>query len=305
MSASAEPAAAARPDNRPLAAAGWMSGALLCFTAMAVAGRESAAELDTFEIMLYRSLVGVIIVVGVLAARGKLSEIRARRMPLHLARNVIHFAGQNLWFLAVTMIPLAQLFAYEFTNPLWVALIAPFLLGERFAPVRLLAAALGFCGILIVARPWETGGAVAGFGLGQIVALGAAMGFAGSVLVTKLLSRTETTASILFFMTVMQTAFGLICGGLDGDIALPDQTLGHVLVLGVCGLGAHFCITTALTCAPATVVAPMEFLRLPLIAVIGMLLYDEPLEIAVFAGAALVLTGNLVNIRAERRRVAA
>lgn len=291
-----------RPDDRPLAAAGWMGLALCCFSAMAVAGREAAAEVDTFELMFYRSVIGAVIVVATLLATKRMHEVRARRMGLHLARNIAHFTGQNLWFFAVTVIPLAQLFAYEFTNPLWVALLAPLLLGERFTRNRIFAAFLGFCGILIVARPWESGGAVAGFGVGQIAALGAAMGFAGSVLFTKLLGRTESTASILFFMTTMQAVMGLVMAGWDGDMIWPTTSWPWIVLVGFCGLGAHFCVTTALSCAPASVVAPMEFARLPMIAVIGSVIYAEPLEAMVFVGAALVLGANLLNITAERKR---
>ena len=98
-------------DDRPLAAAGWMLGAICGFSLMAVAGREVAAYLDTFELMTYRSIVGIAIVLMIaVLRRGKPGGgIRMRRMKLHLARNIAHFTGQNLWFFAVTMIPLAQL----------------------------------------------------------------------------------------------------------------------------------------------------------------------------------------------------
>jgi len=290
---------AAAEVNRPVAAAGFMVLALLNFSLMAVAGRESAAELDTFELLTYRSFIGIAVVLGLLAAAGRLGEIRIRRLRLHAARNLVHFVGQNLWFFAVTAIPLAQLFAYEFTSPLWVALLAPLLLGERFAPTRLLAAGLGFVGILIVARPWE---AEAVFGAGQIAALGAAVSFAGTILITKSLGRTENATSIILMMVAMQAVLGLICAGWDGEMAWPTmRTAPWVVVVSLTGLAAHYCVTRALALAPASVVAPMEFVRLPMIAVVGALFYAEPLEAAVFAGAALVLSGNLLNIRAERR----
>ncbi len=287
------------PDTgRPLAAAAWMGGALLCFSAMAVAGREVAVELDTFELMLWRSVIGLVIVASVLAATGGLGRVRPRRLGLHLARNIGHFTGQNLWFYAVTAIPLAQVFAYEFTSPIWVALLAPLVLGERLTRARVLAVLLGFAGILVIARP-----GVGVFGIGQAAALMAAVGFAVSILTTKMLSRSETLGDILFFMTLMQAVMGLLCAGIDGDVALPSATSApFVAVVAVGGLAAHFCVTSALARAPAGVVSPMEFARLPLIAVVGMLLYGEPLELAVFAGAALVLAGNLINIRAASRR---
>lgn len=282
----------------PLAkAALWMTGAILSFSSMAVAGRRVSVELDTFELMLYRSLIGIVLVVGAAGLAGRLSEVRTERLGLHLIRNVSHFTGQNLWFWALTLIPLAQVFALEFTAPLWVALLAPLVLRERLTPTRALAAALGFLGILIVARPDPSA-----LEPGALAALGAAIGFAGSALFTKRLTATQSIVSILFWLTVMQTGMALVCAGLDGQIALPSPGVwAPLLVIGVAGLLAHFCLTSALCVAPAVIVMPLDFLRLPVIAVVGMALYDEPLEAAVFAGAAVILAANFLNLRGEVR----
>lgn len=283
--------------NHALKAALWMTGAIVSFSTMAVAGRFVRVELDTFELMLYRSLVGVAIVLVVGAMAGTLGQITRRRMGLQLIRNVSHFTGQNLWFFAITAIPLAQVFALEFTAPLWVALLAPLLVGERMTPTRALAAALGFAGILIVARPDP-----ANLQPGALAALGAAIGFAGSALFTKRLTRTETITCILFWLTVMQAGFGVICAGLDGDIALPSPAAWPALaVIGCAGLFAHFCLTTALSIAPASIVMPLDFLRLPVIAVVGMALYGEPLEMLVFVGGGIIFAANVLNLRAESR----
>ncbi|MHA1528607.1 MAG: DMT family transporter, partial [Alphaproteobacteria bacterium] len=204
------------PEGDAARAALWMTGAIVSFSLMAVAGREVAADLDTFEIMMYRSLIGAVIVTSIGAATGRLAQARTRRLRLHVVRNVFHFAGQNLWFYGVAVIPLAQLFAFEFTTPLWVALLAPLVLGEALTRKRAIALMLGFLGILIVARP-----GISPLGIGHLAAVLSAVGFAGMVLGTKRLSRTETVWTILFWMTWMQVLFGLVCAGIDGDIALP------------------------------------------------------------------------------------
>ena len=130
-----------------------------------------------------------------------------------------------------------------------------------------------------------------------------ALGFAGAVLTTKLLSRTETVTCILFWLTVMQAVFGLVTAGYDLDIAIPDPTSAvWVTIVGLCGLMAHFCITNALKVAPASIVGPMEFLRLPMVALVAFVLYNEPIETIVFAGAILIFAGNWLNIRTEARR---
>jgi len=280
-----------------LRAALWMIGAIVSFTAMAVAGREVSLALDTFEIMMYRSLIGVVVVVIVARATGAHRTIRLGRPGLHVIRNIAHFCGQNLWFLAITMIPLAQVFALEFTAPLWALVLAPLVLGERLTRVRALAAAAGFIGILIVARPSpET------LNIGIMAAALAALGFAVSALTTRLLTRSENLVSILFFMTVMQAVLGIVCAGADLDIALPDQdTLPWLIVIALGGLVAHFCLTTALSMAPAAVVMPVDFARLPLIALIGALFYGEAVDIWVIIGAIVIFAANYVNILMETR----
>ena len=284
--------------SRPLLALAYMMGATASFTAMAVAGRELSGELSTFEIMTYRSAIGLVIVVGIAWARGLLPDIKARRMGLHVIRNIAHFSGQNLWFFAVGLIPFSQLFAFEFSFPLWVALFAPIFLSERLTGTRIAAAIIGFIGILIVARPDQME-----LGPGVIAAFLCAIGFAGASIGTKLLTRTETTVSILFWLTALQLIFGLIITLYDGEIKLPDTVNGPwVFLVALCGLSAHFCITTAMTFAPATVVAPLDFARLPFIAVIGMVFYDEPLIALTFVGALIIFGANYLNIRAEHKR---
>lgn len=283
--------------SQTLQAVLWMTGAVVSFTSMAVAGRAVSLDLDTFEIMLYRSIIGAIIVTSVLVATGKLSQINRDRFGLHVARNISHFAGQNCWFFAVATIPLAQVFALEFTSPLWVILLSPLVLGERITPSRAIAAGIGFVGILVVARPTpET------LSPGLIAALLAGVGFAGSAVFTRRLTRTASTACILFWLTVMQAVFGLVCAGIDGDIALPAaSTWPWVVLIAIAGLVAHFCLTTALGLAPAPVVMPIDFARLPLVAVVGMLVYAEALDPFVFLGAAIIFGANYFNILRETR----
>ncbi|MDT8855977.1 DMT family transporter [Paracoccaceae bacterium Fryx2] len=283
--------------HRPLAAALWMIGSILSFSSMAVAGRAVAGQHDTFEIMMWRSLVGLILVLAVAGAAGRLGEVRADRLGQHLARNVVHFTGQNLWFWALTMIPLAQVFALEFTSPIWVILLSPLFLGERITPARALAALMGFAGILIVARP-----DFAALNPGVLAAAASAVCFAGSVILTKALTRGESIVSILFWLTGMQLVLGLIAAGLDGRIAWPSaQTLPWLVLIGAAGVIAHFCLTTALSLASASVVMPIDFARLPLIAVVAMVLYDEPLDVLVILGGAVIFAANWINLRAENR----
>jgi drug/metabolite transporter (DMT)-like permease len=278
--------------NTTLQAALWMIGAITSFTLMAIAGRTVSVELDTFEIMLFRSITGIIIVVSVAVYLGTFRQIGRSQLGLHATRNICHFAGQNLWFYAITVIPLAQVFALEFTTPIWVILLSPLLLKERLTGIGLLSAAIGFVGILIVTRPDP-----ANINSGLVAAASCAVFFALTAIFTRKLTRTQSITTILFYLTTMQAVFGLICAGYDGDIALPSlQTLPWVVLIGCAGLLAHFCLTKALSIAPASVVMPIDFVRLPVIAIVGMLLYAEPLEALVFVGAAFIFAANYLNI---------
>ncbi len=289
--------AAAAPPARPLAAAVWMLGAVASFSAMAIAGREVALGLGTFALMMYRSLIGLAIVLAVALARGRLGALGTRRPGLHALRNIAHFTGQNLWFYAVAVIPLAQVFALEFSVPIWVALAAPFVLGEPLTRRRLLAALAGFCGILIIARP-----GAAPLSPGLVAAALSALAFAATALATKRLTATEPVIAIMFWLTLMQAALGLATAWPAGQLRLPlAAEMPWVAVVALGGLAAHFCIANAMRLAPAVIVTPLDFIRLPLIAVLGMALYGEPLDGWVFLGAAIIFGANYANLWAEAR----
>ncbi len=275
-----------------------MFGSILSFSLMAVSGRELGGHLDTFEIMTYRSLIGFLIIFFIILFLKKFSEVNTIRLKLHFIRNIFHFAGQNLWFFAVVYIPLSQLFALEFSTPIWVAILAPLFIKERLTLTRLFVVLLGFIGILIVVRP--------DFMIvkPEIVA-GAfcAIGFAITSITTKKLTSTDSILCILFWLTVMQLLFGIICSGFDGDFDYPrGKEIYWVIIIGICGLCAHFCITMALSLAPAIIVSPMEFLRLPLITMVGYFMYNENLDWYIFLGATIVLTANIINLQAEKSR---
>lgn len=279
---------------RPLRAALFMLGSIAAFSAMAIATREIRGAHDTFEILGYRSIVGFLLVLLVGTLTGQLSRVRRDRLGGHALRNLCHFTGQSLWFWAVTMIPLAQVFALEFTSPIWVILLSPLLLGESLTRRKLIAVGLGFAGVLVVARP-----DFATVEPGVLAAAGSAVFFATTALLTKRLTRDEPVIGILFWLTLMQIGLGFGMALATGGISLPDAaTLPWLGLIGVAGVTAHLCLTTALTLAPASQVVPVDFARLPVIALVGAAFYDEPLDKWLFLGAGLICGGILLSIRA-------
>ncbi len=284
--------------SEPIKATVWMIGTMLSFSLMAVSGRELATSLNTFEIMLYRSIIGFLIVLIIGYFAKTLSEIKGGRLGLHLFRNLAHFSGQNLWFLAVAYIPFSQLFALEFSTPVWVALLAPLFLGEVLTKQRVLAVILGFAGVLIVARP-----DINQFDFAIIAAVACAICFAGSMMATKKLTSDQSITCILFWLTLMQLAMGLVATGFMGTITFPEGVnIIWIMIVGIGGLTAHFCITNALALAPAIVVIPLDFMRLPLISVIGFLAYGEAFELPILVGAGVIFIAILLNLKFEKQR---
>ncbi|MEO6298667.1 MAG: DMT family transporter [Paracoccaceae bacterium] len=282
---------------RPFRAAVWMLGSVVSFTVMAIAARNVSKIHDTFEILMFRSAIGFVLVLIYGYATGRIGEVSTKNLSGHFIRNIVHFTGQNLWFLALTLIPLAQIFALEFTSPIWVILLSPLFLGERLTRVRLLSAALGFVGILIVARP-----DMAALTPGVLAAAGAAVCFAAVTILTKRLTRGVSVIGILFWLTLMQFFFGLICAGYDGHITWPTtQTLPWLALIGLCGVVAHLSVTTALSLAPASFVVPIDFIRLPLIAIVAALAYAEPIDPWVLVGGAVIFGGIWLNVQSQLR----
>ncbi|NJN16677.1 MAG: DMT family transporter [Oscillochloris sp.] len=273
-----------------------MAGALFSFMAMAIAGRQLSADLTTFQILFFRSAIGLIVVVGLLLRGSR--RFASNRLGLHLLRNVAHFGGQYGWFYGLAFIPLAQVFAIEFTVPIWTALMAVPFLGERLSRPRMAAVGLGVIGLLLILRPGLDAVHPA-----ALAVLGGAVLFAISNIATKKLAASEAPLTILFYMTFVQLVLSLFPA--ISDWILPAAWMWPwLLVVGLSALSAHYCMASAFALADATVVVPMDFLRLPLIALVGAIFYGEPLEWLVLVGGALMLFGNWINIQAERRREA-
>ena len=278
-------------------AALWMGGTVFAFSAMAISGRIVMQELDTFELMMYRSLTGVVVMITYVIWSYRRSELSLRFFPQQFVRNLFHFSGQNLWFAALALIPLAQVFAIEFTSPIWVLLLSPLVLNEALTRGRILTAIAGFIGILIVTRP-----SFESLSIGEVFAASAAICFAMTNLLTRRLTRHETITSILVYLTVMQLFFGLAIAGFDGEIAIPNlRTAPVVIFIGLMGLMAHLCLTQALSLAPAASIMPIDFARLPIIAILGYLFYNESVDVFVLIGAVIIFGANYFNVVRESR----
>ncbi len=281
--------------NSTVRAAIWMGGSITSFLTMAIAGRAIVPALDVFQVMEMRSIIGWFILLPLVLASGGFAAMRTKRPLQHVGRNLSHYCGQFAWLLALTMIPLAQLIAIEFTTPIWGALLAVLFLGERMNSRKIAAIVLGLVGVMVIVRPGATP-----IDPGHLIILAGAVGFGISVVMTKSLTRTDSVVAIIFWMLVIQSAIGLIPAIMVWRT--PDIWMWPwILLISFTGMSSHFCMARALSYAEATVVMPMDFLRLPLSALIGFLLYSESIDAFTAAGAALILVGNLFNVQRKSR----
>jgi drug/metabolite transporter (DMT)-like permease len=275
----------------------WMSGVLLSFTAMALSIRALGKTLGVFEILSIRNATGILVLSALAFVRPQLRlQLTTRQIWLQATRNVLSFAGQFAWALGITLLPFATVFALEFTTPAWVALFAVLVLGERMTASRIGVVVLGLAGILLIARP-----GLEGFRPASLLVLAAAVAFGASAITTKKLTTSQTTFAILFWMNAMQLPMNLLGSDplfmrkLDGTQLLP------LIGIALSGLTSHLCLTNAFRYGDATVVYPLDFFRLPLIALIGWSFYGEALDPMVFAGAGLIIAGVLWNLHAAAR----
>jgi drug/metabolite transporter (DMT)-like permease len=276
--------------SKPMAAL-WMAGWLALMLVMVVAGRETTREMNVFELMEIRSVIGFCLLLPFVYRNGGFASMTTRRLPQHIGRNLVHYAAQLGWFFALTLIPIGQVVAIEFTMPIWTAILAASFLGERMTAWKLSAIMLGIVGVIIIVRP-----ATGEVNPGQLIALGAAVGFGISMALVKSLTRTESALAIIFWMIVVQGVAGLIPTLYVW--AWPSAYVWFwVVVIAICGTFSHYCLASAMRYADATVVVPMDFLRVPLTATAGWLLYSERLDLFTVLGAVLILTGNLLNLK--------
>jgi len=278
-----------------LRAVAWMVGTLLSFSIMAIAVRELLDTMGTFQVLFLRSLVALALVAAVLPRYG-VGALRTGRFGVHLVRNVLHFGGQFCWVYAIGMLSLATVFAIEFTMPVWTAVLAALLLGERLNRGRLVMLVLGLAGILIILRP--------GFGFvhpAALVMLAGSFAYAATMIATKRLSSTDSPLAVLFYMSVIQLPLGL-APALPQWVAPSVADLPWIVGVGAAGFSAHYCMTRAFRLADATLVVPLDFLRLPLIALVGFMFYDEPIELATMVGAAVIFSGTYYSVSRESRR---
>ena len=272
----------------------WMLGTVLSLSSIAISARELGAYMNPFEMVFFRSLFGLMVLTPVVLYQN-------RRIPTttqfrnHVIRNVAHYFGQYAWFYGITFISLAKVFAIEFTTPMWTLILAALLLGEKITRWRIATLLLGLVGVMIVLRP-----GFVSIHFASLAVLGGAFCFALSHIYTRKLAQLESPTNILFYMSAIQVPVALL-PALNSWVTPVGIAWLWIIIIGITSITAHYCLSRALSIADASVIIPIDFLRLPLIVLIGYLFYNEALDWFVLLGASIIFTGNILNVRQEYR----
>jgi len=268
----------------------WMSGALFSFCFMAVAARELSSGISTFEVLFARAAIGLILVTLIILRTKDLTYFKTQRIKFHFGRDVTHLMGQYGWFIGVSLLPLSQVFALEFTAPLWTSILAMIFLGEVLTLRRLIAIVLGFSGVFLIVNPGE-----GIFNFNSFYVIAAAIFFSIGNTFSKSLIKTDRPLTILFFMSLIQLplSFGLAYQHLTPPNAIQSFWL---LVIGLTSMASHFCMSKAMQKTDLSIVVTLDFFRLPLITLVGVLLYAEAFKWVMVVGALMVFGANLINL---------
>lgn len=278
-----------------------MVAAMGLFTSMSVFIRLSAEDLHAFVVVFFRNFLAVVLLLPWLARQGR-ERLRTRRFGLLATRSLINNIGMFAGFTALTMIPLAEATSLGFTAPLWTTLGAALILGEVIRARRISALVIGFAGVVIVLRP-----GFEAISLGSVLALTNAFLLAITSLIVKRLTETEHPGAIVAWMVLLQSPMSLIPALFVWSWPEP-MTWVWLFCLAAAGTLGHTCWTRAYTLVEVSQLQPLEFTKLPIVALIAFLVFDEiPTVwtwiggIIIFASTAYISLREAQLARARRR----
>lgn len=278
----------------PVRGALWMIVAGLGYTTMSILVRRLSGEFSTYQLLFLRNVVALLLMAPWMF-QGGLSALRTRQLPLHCLRTALAYVATLGLFYGVTVIPLAEATALSFTQPLFIVVLAAFLLRERIGNARAIATLIGFLGVLVVLRP-----GIAEIGIGALVIVGAAAIYAGSNICIKILVRTDTPSVTVVYVNLLMIP--LSAGPAAASWVTPDWSeLAWIIALGAAGTLGVIGLTRAYRVADASAVVPFDFLKLPFAAFGAYLLFGESADLWTWLGATIIFASSYALVRSERR----
>jgi drug/metabolite transporter (DMT)-like permease len=291
------------PTGDPVLAAILMLVAMAFFSTMGVFIKLAAADVHIFEVVFFRNFLAVLFMVPWLIRQGP-GVMKTKRIGLYTARSLFNIVGMAAGFMSMTLIPLAEATALSFTAPLFATIGAAFFLGEIVRIRRITALAIGFLGMLIVLQP-----GVQEISLGAVLSVVNALTIAATIIIVKKLTSTEPPETIVTYMVVLQTPMALIPALYYWTWPEP---ITWIWLIGLAGAGTagHLAFTKAIKLAEVTQIQPLDFVRLPLIAVMAYFVFDQVPTIWTWIGGAVIfastayVTHREAQLARERRRAA-
>ena len=286
--------AAAAAIPAPLRGGLWIVVSTIFFALTAVIIRHLSAEIDSFEIAFFRNLFGVVFMVPWLISAG-VTRLRTRRLGHYSLRALAATGAQLCWFTAVTIMPLAQATALNFTSPLFAVIGAALILGETVGPRRVAAVLVGFIGAAIILRP-----GIEGFTPAAAIVLAASLFQALAQLAARSLSSTESSNLIVLYLSLMMTPMTGVAALLVW-VTPSWQALGWLAVIGFISTLGQQALVRGFRAAEASVVAPFNYGRLIFAAVLAYFFFDEVADLWTWVGATVIFGATIYTARRESR----
>lgn len=266
----------------------------IAFSVMHGLVRFVSDVLPPFQIAFFRNIFGLAFLAPLLM-RSRFAVLRTKRIGLHALRGIINIGAMLLFFTALSVSPLAKVTALNFMAPIFLAIFAVLFLGEKFRIYRWLAIFSGFVGMLIILRP----GFVA-IDTGALLVTGAAALWAVAMMIIKVLSRTESSVTIVAYMGIFLGLFSVL-PALWVWQPFGWVTLGWLLLIGLFGTIAQITLSQALKETDPTALMPFDFLKLIWTACIGAWFFAEIPDIFTWIGAAVIFASGLFIAFRERQ----
>ena len=259
--------------------------------------RYVSADMHPFQIAFFRNVFGLVFLLP-LIVRSNFVIFQSKRIGLHALRGVINIIAMLMFFTALAISPLAKVTALSFTAPIFMAVLSFFVLAERFRLHRWMAIVTGFLGMLVILRP-----GIVVIDTGALLVIGSASLWAVTMILIKILSRTESSVSIAGWMGIFLGLFSI------GPALWVWQTptlvdIGWLLLIGLFGSMAQVSLAQSLKETDPTAIMPFDFLKLVWTALIGIWFFAEIPDIFTWIGAAIIFASGLYIAHRERRAAA-
>tara|TARA_B110000196_G_C21117102_1_gene651140 strand:+ start:851 stop:1720 length:870 start_codon:yes stop_codon:yes gene_type:complete len=284
-------------NNKNIIGIIWMLGFMVSITIMAICIRELSYKYSSFEIQNFRNIFSIIIIYIVFLLKKNIN-LNSKQLKNNFIRNIFHFIGQSAWTWGLTVLPLATVFSLEFTMPIWAAIISILIFKEKISLNKIFFLFLGLIGTWIILVPDTRY-----IEFSNIIVLFSAITYAFAHNYTKELTKTDSILSILFFMSIIQLPLSFIGSIMMGNMQFNIiQEVPLILLLTVTSLLAHYSLSSALKKSDATIILPIDYIRLPIIVIIGWYYYNEIITNNVIIGSILIIFGAVIFLRKDIKK---